>query len=88
MADHDIPDILDESELLARLAALPAPALDQSRGQRIHRRARAAFVRNSETPGWLVFLARLYGRVEPVMATGVAAAYLVWAFQSAMSLYQ
>jgi hypothetical protein len=85
---HDTRAILDESALLARLAALPAPALDHGRGKRIHGRARAAFLQSSDTPAWLAFLARLYGRIEPAMATAVASGYLLWAFQSAMSLHQ
>jgi hypothetical protein len=91
MADRTHDDMLKnlpESELLARLAALPAPAIDGDASRRTHRRARAAFVRNADTPAWLASLARLYSRVEPVMATGVAAVYLFWAFQSAMALYQ
>jgi hypothetical protein len=85
---HDTRAVLEESEILARLAALPAPALDHERGQRIHRRARAAFLQSSETPAWVAFLARLYGRIEPSMATVVASGYLFWAFQSAMALHQ
>jgi hypothetical protein len=90
-ADNEIHDPrapIEESELLARLAALPAPALDPGRGKRIHSRARAAFVRSSETPAWLALLVRVYGRIEPTMATAVASGYLLWAFQSAMSLHQ
>ena len=78
-----------ESELLARLAALPAPAVPAGAGPRIHRRSRAAYVRYSERARHPVFdrLARVYSGFEPVMATAVAAAYLFWAFASAMALH-
>ena len=84
------PAAEQESELLARLAALPMPAPDQAAGGRIHRRARAAFVREHERAKrpWLGFLARCYTRVEPVMAAGVTVVYLNWAFQSVIALYQ
>lgn len=92
-SNHDSPDGLNdganESELLARLAALPVLAPDRTASERIHRRTRAAFVRAHERAShpWLALLARAYTRVEPVMAAGVAVVYLNWAFQSVIALY-
>lgn len=81
-------DAHSESELLARLAELPAPEVPAGAGERIHRRSRAAFVRYSERARHPVWdrLARIYGGFEPIMAGAVAAAYLLWAFSSAMTL--
>ena len=78
-----------ESELLAKLAALPVPDVPAGAGERIHRRSRAAFLRYSERARHPIFdqLARVYSGFEPIMATTVAAAYLFWAFASAMALY-
>lgn len=85
----DMNDDSSESELLARLAALPMSAPDRTASERIHRRTRTAFVRAHERAShpWLALLARAYTRVEPVMVAGVAAAYLNWAFQSVIALY-
>lgn len=90
MAQHENTDALDESALLARLAELPLPALDHAAGERIRRRARAVFVRESErrSHAWLSLVTRFYHRVEPVMTATVAASYLVWAFQSVIALHQ
>lgn len=78
-----------ESELLARLAALPAPEVPAGTGARIHRRSRAAFLRYSERSQHPIWdrLARIYGGFEPIMAGAVASAYLLWAFSSAMALF-
>lgn len=80
-------DDLGESELLARLAALPTPELPAGTGERTQRRARAAFVRHAERAQhpWWDRLARAYDVFEPIMATAVASAYLFWAFSSAAS---
>ena len=87
--DHNT-DALDESLLLTKLSELPAPALPAGSSERLHKRARAAFLRASERakhPFWDLVV-RVYGRFEPVMAVTVASAYLMWAFTSAMALYQ
>lgn len=79
----------NESELLASLAALPAPEVPAGAGERIHRRSRAAFLRYSEraqSPVW-DRLARIYGGFEPYMAAAVASAYLLWAFASVVALH-
>ena len=83
------PDPLAESELLARLAELPSPALPAGTGDHVKRRARAAFLRAHERARhpWWDRLTRIYGRVEPVMAVAVASMYLLWAFQSAIALH-
>ena len=81
---------VDDSELLARIARLPAPELDPGVAEHMRRRARATFLRHAERAShpWLDRLVRWYGRIEPIMVAGVAASYLVWGFTSAMALYQ
>ena len=81
---------LDEGQLLARIALLPAPEPAVEISQRTQRRARAAFLRYHEQAKhpWWNLVARAYDRFEPVMATAVASAYLLWAFTSAMALHQ
>lgn len=90
MSSDDAPaSDTNESELFTRLAELSTPELAVGQSERVHRRARAAFVHRRERAKhpWFDRLSRLYTAFEPVMAMGVASAYLLWAFTSAMALY-
>jgi hypothetical protein len=77
-----------DDQLLDELGALPALAPDAAAEGRIHRRARALFVRHAqlrERP-WLSALGRLYFRAEPALAASVVTLYLGWAIQTIIAL--
>ncbi len=87
--DAHLPDI-PENELLTQMAGLPTPELAPGVSERVRRRTRAAFIKHRDRARhpWFDRLSRIYEAFEPVMAVGVASAYMLWAFTSAMALYQ
>jgi hypothetical protein len=76
-----------EDPVLAALRALPERAPAPEVDRRIHRLARARFVRSAVAPldRRLAALARLYGRIELGLAVGVTTIYLGWAVQTALA---
>jgi hypothetical protein len=78
-----------DDDLSARLRALPERAPAPALSERIHRVARARFVRSSAAPfdRRLAAVARLYGRLELALAAGVTAVYLGWAVQAALAAF-
>jgi hypothetical protein len=78
-----------EDDLLARLRALPERAPAPATSERIHRVARARFVRSAAAPldRRLAVLARLYARFELALAAGVTVVYLGWAVRAALAAF-
>lgn len=76
-----------EDTLDQRLRALPVRTPDVLTSERIRRRARAAFLRATRLDErWLARLDRIYARLEPAIAAGVAVVYLGWALRVAAAL--
>ena len=79
--DHGDGGDSDGDGLLARIAALPRPALDPGALARVRETARAAYrdATLSPPPAGTGPWARAWNRVlEPIVVTGVVAGYLAW----------
>jgi hypothetical protein len=83
------PEPVSESEIDAVLKTLPRTQLDPARAESIRQHAHVILVARRRPLGRLeVTVAGAYGRVlEPVLVSGLAAAYLLWAVRSAVFLY-
>jgi len=75
-------------ELARALRALPERAPPAPIAERIRLRARGLFVRSASSRADRVLgtLDRVYGRVAPALAAGVAIIYLGWAVQTVLAL--
>jgi hypothetical protein len=83
------PDPSIEDPLLAALRQLPAHAMETSADTRLHRQARAAFVRNAEGSTWSLTATGLAGRAAvPIFLAGVVGLYMTWAIAAATALVQ
>jgi hypothetical protein len=77
-----------DEELARELRALPERGPPAPIAERIRARARGLFVRRAASRADRVLgaLDRVYGRVEPALAAGVAIIYLGWAVQTVLAI--
>ena len=76
-------------DLLHALGELPPVPQDPEVLQRIHRQARAVFLRAARPSlGWVGRLDRLYFSAEPGLALSIAVAYLGWALAMVAELHR
>jgi hypothetical protein len=77
-----------DKDVVEQLRGLPERAPPPATSERIHRIARARFLRRAAEggePWWLAWLGRAYDRVELPLAAGVVIVYLGWAAVAAMA---
>jgi len=75
-----------EDDLFAQLANLPAFDAETGRIEQIRVEAHAVLARHRRRTGsWKTDMAQVYSRfLEPALVSGLAAFYLLWAFERAL----